>query len=96
MQNAHIISRTGFMASDTRLIEYLQAGSERYGQPYSAHLTDRGLVICYERGYTWLGSVPSELKEKVISTKVDAFRMNFLDNGAWFFADQVGRFSWRM
>jgi hypothetical protein len=90
------VSCTGFMASDTRLIAYLQEGSERFGMPYSAHLSDRGLVICYERGYTWLGKVPADLKEKVLGSKVDTFRVNFLDNGDWFFADDDGRFAARL
>jgi hypothetical protein len=91
-----VVSGTGYMASDTRLIEYLQEGSQRLGSPYSAHLTDRGMVICYERGYTWLGRVPPDLKEKVTRSNVDTFRVAFLESGAWFFADDTGTFAVRM
>ncbi|HMC97190.1 MAG TPA: serine protease [Flavobacteriales bacterium] len=88
-----VVSRTGFMASDTRLIEYLQSGMEQYGMPYSAHLTDNGLVICYERGYTMLGTVPPELKAAVKRTSVNAFRVTFVDSGAWFLSDDEGTFA---
>ena len=63
-----VVSGTGYMASDTRLIEYLQQGSARMGAPYSAHQTDRGMVIRYERGYAWLGLVPQELKDRVTNS----------------------------
>lgn len=84
------------MASDTRLIGYLQEGSERLGRPYSAHLTNRGLVVCFERGYTWLGRVPPDLKEQVEKSNVNAFQVEFLDNGTWFFADGEGAFTARL
>ena len=91
-----VVSRTGFMASETRLIEYLQQGVQKFGNPYSAHMTDTGLVICYERGHTWLGRVPPELKEKVTASGAGRFRVRFLDNGAWFYADENGDLAVRL
>ncbi len=91
-----VVSHTGFMASDTRLIEYLQQGIRKLGSPYSAHMTDTGLVISYERGHTWLGRVPPDLKEKVTASGAARFRVRFLDNGAWSYTDEDGDFALRL
>lgn len=91
-----VISQSHVSASSSELLEIIEDGIEEYGQLWAAHLTDDGLVLCYERGYHTLGNVPENLKEKLRETTIDVYRVKFLSDGTYFIADKDGRYSYYM
>ena len=91
-----VISTEHVSASDYDLQEYLGEGMEKYGQLWSAHLTNDGLVLCYERGYRYLGNVPANLKEELKDCTHDIYRIKFLSDVTYFISDKNGWYSYYM
>ncbi|NDC71952.1 MAG: hypothetical protein EBZ62_00660 [Sphingobacteriia bacterium] len=91
-----VISKKKYSASSAKVMEQLKAGEDKHGELWAAHLTDEGLVICYEKGYTFVGNVPENLKLKLQETSINVFRIKFLSDGAYFFADLKGNFAYFM
>ena len=90
------ITETKYSASDERLLEIIRAGENKHGEFWAAHLTNDGLVLCFERGFTYLGNVPETLKNKLSTTQLDVFRIKFLSDGTYFIADFDGTFAYFM
>ncbi len=74
--------------------ERIAKGMEEYGALWAAHLTEDGLVLCYENGYQYFGNVPDALRKRLAETKLDVFRIKFLSTGAYFFADHDGNYAY--
>jgi hypothetical protein len=89
-----IITTTSIAASSTKVYDFIQDGMSKYGQLWSAHMTDDGMVLCYDRGYKYLGNVPANLKEKLRQTSMDVYRIKFLSDGAFFISDRLGNYSY--
>lgn len=90
------ITKNKYSASSDKILDFIQDGSEKYGKLWAAHLTDDGLVLCYENGYKFLGNVPENLKKKLNETKMDVFRIKFLSDGSYFIADFNGKYAYNM
>jgi hypothetical protein len=90
------ITETKYSASDNSILEYLRGGEAEFGELWAAHMTNDGLVVCYERGFRFLGNVPSNLKEKLGSTSINVYRVKFLSDGTYFIADFSGAFEYFM
>lgn len=91
-----IISQEHISASNTAIYDSIREGISEYGQLWAAHMTEDGLVLCYERGYRFFGNVPQTLKDKLSETKIDVYRLKFLSDGAYFIADKDGNYSYYM
>lgn len=91
-----VISTEHVSASDYELQSYLREGMEAYGQLWSAHLTNDGLVLCYEWGYKYLGNVPANLLKELDDCSHDIFRIKFLSDGTYFISDKDGWYSYYM
>lgn len=87
-----LISTEHVSASHSRIQEYLREGIESFGQLWAAHLTNDGLVLCFERGYKFLGNVPEALKQALDNSNLDVYRIKFTAGGAYFFADKYGNY----
>lgn len=83
-------------ASSNKIMDWIEDGMQRYGMLWAAHMTDDGLVLCYERGYKFLGNVPQTLKDRLNSTSMNVYRIKFLSDGAYFFADFSGHYHYYM
>lgn len=91
-----VISQDYIAASSTEIYDWIEDGIDMYGQLWAAHLTDDGAVLCYERGYKFLGNVPTNLKNALSESDLDVFRIKFLPDGTYFFADTDGYYEYYM
>lgn len=90
------ITKTKYSASSQKIMNYIKEGERKHGEFWAAHLTNDGLVLCFERGYSFLGNVPNNLKTKLSETKLNVFRIKFLSDGSYFIADFDGRYAYNM
>lgn len=90
------ITKKKYSASSEKVMDYIRDGENEFGEFWAAHLTNDGMVLCYERGYKYLGNVPENLKQKLRDTKIDVFRIKFLSDGSYFIADFNGNYSYNM
>lgn len=85
-----IISTEHISSSSDNIYSYIKTCMEEYGALLAAHLTDTGLVLCFEEGFTFLGNVPVRLKNALKNADFDVYRIKFLDDGSYFFANKNG------
>jgi hypothetical protein len=90
------ITKKKYSASSEKVMEYIRDGENEFGEFWAAHLTNDGLVLCYERGYKFFGNVPENLKKKLRETKINVFRIKFLSDGSYFIADFNGNYAYNM
>ena len=90
-----LIGKDHYSASSTQLLTFLKEGAEQFGTLLAACLTDDGLVACYDRGYTFLGNVPEDLKDRLRETQLDVYRIKIAGE-AFFFADKDGSYRYKM
>lgn len=90
-----VVSTEHISASSSEIQNWLAEGLENHGQLWTACITDDGLVAVYERGYRYLGNVPSDLKRALGETDLDVYRLKIAGT-AWFFADRDGRYRYNM
>jgi len=90
------ITNHKYSASSDYIIDLIHEGEDSFGEFWAAHLTDEGMVLCFEKGYKFTGSVPENLKTKLRETDINVFRIKFLSNGSYFFADKDGHYSYYM
>lgn len=91
-----VISVDNICASSPELTEWIEEGIEMYGQLWTAHMTDDGVILCFENGWRLRGNVPDTLREKLKETTLDVYRVKFLSDGAFFIADKDGAYSYYM
>ena len=90
------ITKTKYAASSEKVVKYIQDGENEFGEFWAAHLTNDGLILCYEKGYKFIGNVPKNLIKKLNETKINVFRIKFLSDGTYFIADFNGNYSYNM
>lgn len=90
------ITKTKYSASSDKIMNYIREGEGEFGEFWAAHMTDDGLVLCYEKGYKFVGNVPENLKKKLKETKINVFRIKFLSDGSYFIADFDGSYAYNM
>lgn len=90
------ITKTKFSASSDKIMNYIKQGELKHGELWAAHLTNDGLVLVFENGYSFLGNVPTSLKQKLNETKLNVFRIKFLSDGSYFIADFDGTYDYHM
>ncbi len=91
-----IISQEHISASSSGIYDWIEEGLEEYGQLWAAHLTNDGLILCFEYGYKTVGNVPENLKQKLREVSIDVYRIKFLPDGTYFIADKAGRYAYWM
>ena len=91
-----VISQEHINASNSSIYDWIQSGIDKFGQLWAAHLTDDGMVLCFEEGYKYLGEVPDTLRNKLKETSIDVYRVKFLSDGTYFIADKKGTYAYYM
>jgi hypothetical protein len=95
-QEDWIIIGDKISASSQRLMDMIRNGMKKYGALWSAHVTNDGLALVYEKGFQFMGNVPEILKQHAEQAKFDVFRIKFTADGAFFIADRKGHYDYRM
>lgn len=91
-----VITTEHISASTSDVYGWIEDGIREYGKLWAAHMTNDGLVLCYERGYKFMGNVPENLKKKLRETSINVYRIKFLSDGTYFIADKDGTYSYYM
>lgn len=90
-----VISTEHISASDSDIQDWLADGLNKHGSLWAACITDDCAVAVYERGYSFLGNVPTDLKQALRGTTLDVYRIK-IAGSAWFFADRKGTYYFNM
>jgi hypothetical protein len=90
------ITKNKYSASSVKVMDAIKEGESKHGEFWAAHITNDGMVLCYERGYKFFGNVPENLKKRLNETKINVFRIKFLSDGSFFIADFNGNYSYNM
>lgn len=90
-----VITTEHFSTSDSNISAWLKEGLEGYGQIWAVCVTDDAMVAVYERGYKFLGEVPSGLKTTLKNTSINAYRVKIAGQ-SWFIADKNGTYHYNM
>lgn len=72
------------------LKDEIEAETEENGKVLTAHMTNDGLVVCYENGFLLYGNIPDEVRNKLNNNSFNVYRLKFLPDGAYFLADKDG------
>lgn len=91
-----VVTTEHIKASSTNVYDWIKEGMNSYGALWAAHITNDGLVLCFERGYKFLGNVSEKLKDALRDSKYNVYRIKFTSRGSYFFADKDGHFSYWM
>lgn len=91
-----VISVDNICASSQEFTEWIEEGVEMYGQLWTAHMTDDGVILCFETGFRLQGNVPDKVREALNETTMDVHRVKFLSDGSFFIADKDGAYSYYM
>ena len=85
-----------YVASSSADIQnFVMAGSEEYGQVWSACITNDAMIVVYEGGYKYVGNVPDSLLSALNETTLDYYRIKIAGT-SWFFADRDGYYQYFM
>lgn len=90
-----VITTQHISSSDYRVQDWIAEGMDDFGGVLTACLTDDGLVVVFERGYKFLGNIPTDLRQALRETSWDVYRLKIAGT-AWFFADRSGRYRYNM
>ena len=91
-----LITTEHIVASTADVYDWIEDGIQEYGQLWAAHITNTGLVLCYEGGYKFMGDVPNRLRNKLRETNINVYRIKFLSDGTYFIADKNGKYAYYM
>ncbi len=90
-----VITTNHITASNSNVLEWIKDGMNQYGGVWAACVTDDAMVVVFERGYKFVGNVPSDLKGALKETKLDVYRLKIAGT-SWFFADKDGSYRYNM
>lgn len=87
-----IISNEYYSTSSQNLYSYIEERRKKYGQLWSACLTNSGFVAVFENGYASFGDVPQGLVTALKTISFDGFRVKFTPRGRWFVGNNAGNY----
>ena len=90
-----IVSDEYFSTSSVDLDNWLTEGLRKWGKLWAVSLSDDAAVAVYERGFSYRGNVPENMKQALRSTSFDVFRLKIAGTG-WFFADVNENYQYHM
>lgn len=91
-----MISTEHVSTSSSNVDDWIEDGIQTYGSLWAAHLTNDGVVLCYDGGYRYYGNVSERLKKALAASRYDVYRIKFTSRGSYFFADKKGHYSYWM
>lgn len=88
-----VITTKQISASSDELIDWLIDGCEKYGQIWTACITDNAAIVVYEFGFKYYGEVPEDLKEALRTCESDIYTVK-ISGDVWLFrcTDGTGRY----
>lgn len=90
-----LISDKYYVSSAQWIQDWLNEGSEKFGELWTACVTDDAMVAVYDRGYKFYGDVPDDLRQALLESELDVYRLK-ISGSAWFFADKQGNYRYNM
>lgn len=79
-----VITDKQISASSDMLMAWVSEGCEKFGQVWTACITDDAAVVVYEYGFRFYGNVPEDLKETLRACKNDVYTIK-ISGDAWLF-----------
>ena len=89
------ISEEHISASNSELQQWVVDGTELYGCAWTACVTDNAMVVVYENGYRYRGSVPQSLKDALNETNINVYLIKIAGD-SWFFSDGTSAYQYYM
>lgn len=90
-----VVTTKHVAASSSEITQWLSEGMDDYGAVWATCITDDAVVVVYERGYKFLGEIPSTLRDKLRSTSINVYRLKIAGE-AWFLSDGKSKYDYRM
>ncbi len=89
-----VVTTKQISASSDLLMSWIADGCERYGQVWTACITDDAAIIVYEGGFKYYGNIPEDLLEAMRACDKDVYTIKISGN-AWLFrcTDNTGVYS---
>ncbi len=79
-----VITTNRFSASSDQLVGWLEDGCGKYGQLWTACITEDAAIAVYELGFKYWGNIPSDLMTTIRQCKSDVDMVKIAGD-AWFF-----------
>lgn len=90
-----IVTTTHISASSNELLEWLGEGCDKYGQLWTACITNDAAVAVYENGFRCYGNVPEDLKDVLTTCQNDIYMVK-IAGAAWFIRCTNGYWRYHM
>lgn len=90
-----LITTESISASSNEILEWLGDGCDKYGQLWTACITNDAIVAVYESGYKFWGDVPEDLTEQLINCSSNVYMVK-MSGDAWFFRCTDGHMEYNM
>lgn len=85
-----VIGDHSVTASSEEITEFVREAPKEFGELWTAHFSDDGLVLVYENGLRYEGEVPDSVKKAMDDIEFDVFRLKYLPDGSYFISDRDG------
>ena len=90
-----VVSDKHFSSSSTEIQNWLVETMKEYGNLHSVTITDDARVAIFEKGRSWHGNYPEDLREATKKSTFHPYIIRMAGN-SWFFADEIGRYRYSM
>lgn len=90
-----IVTSTHISASSNELLTWLGEGCEKYGQLWTACITNDAAIAVYENGFRCYGNVPEDLKDVLSTCTCDIYTVKIAGT-AWFIRCTDGYWRYNM
>lgn len=85
-----------YMAYSAWIGSLIERGKQ-YGDLWAGHIThQRSVVLVFAEGYVYEGNVPTRLRRALEESNLNVYRVKFLEDGTYFFADEEGNYRYYM
>lgn len=90
-----VISDKHFSAYPKEIFKWLSDTQEEYGDPIAVSLTDDAGAAIFERGYSWRGNYPEDLRKSIKNADYEPSVIRMAGN-SWFYANETGRYTYSL
>ena len=90
-----VVSDKHFSSSSSEIQNWLVETIKEYGTLLSVTITDDARVAIFERGRSWHGNYPKDLREATKKSTIDPCVIKMAGD-SWFFANEAGYYRYNM
>lgn len=90
-----VITTEQISASSDEITDWLVDGCAKYGQVWTACVTDDAMIAVYESGFKYAGNIPEDLKDALRACEGDVYTVK-LSGNAWLFRCTDGSGSYHL